>query len=283
MTTREAVEAPGAEPEDSAIRSAGGGRATVNLVLVGVGALVVSLSQTVLIPVLGTLPKELNTSAANVSWLLTSTLLVAAVAVPIMGRLGDMFGKRLLLLVAIGALVLGSVMAALMNDIVWLIVARAIQGIGSAAIPLGISLLATIMPKKRVASSIALISAMLGVGGALGLPFAGLIVEHSNFHVLFWITGVVGLISFLGILLFVPESHHREGGRVDIVGSVLLAIGLVALLLPLEESSTWGWGDVKTIGLLIVAAVVFVVFALVQLRFKQPLVDIRALRRPRSF
>lgn len=279
MTTQEAVEAPGAEPEDGAARSVSGGRATVNLVLVGLGALVVSLSQTVLIPVLGTLPQELNTSAANVSWLLTSTLLVAAVAVPIMGRLGDMFGKRLMLLVAIGALVIGSIMAALVDDIVWLIVARAIQGLGSAAIPLGISLLATIMPKKRVASSIALISAMLGVGGALGLPFAGLIVEHSNFHSLFWITGIVGFVSFIGILIFVPESRHREGGRVDIVGSILLAIGLVALLLPLEESSTWGWGDVKTIGLLILAAVVFLVFGFVQLRFKQPLVDIRALRR----
>ena len=89
-----------------------------------------------------TLPAALDTSASNVSWLLTATLLVAAVSVPIMGRLGDMFGKRLMLLVAIGALTVGSLLTALTDDVGLLIAGRAIQGVSAAAIPLGISLLA---------------------------------------------------------------------------------------------------------------------------------------------
>src|SRR3954454_14546134 len=129
-------------------------RATLELLVVGLGALVVSMAQSMLIPVLSILPADLDTSATNVSWLLTSTLLVAAVSVPIMGRLGDMFGKRLMLLVAVGALVLGSLITAVTDNVALLIAGRAIQGVSAAAIPLGISLLAVIMPRERVAGSI---------------------------------------------------------------------------------------------------------------------------------
>src|SRR3954471_10936042 len=104
-------------------------RATLELLVVGLGALVVSLAQSVLVPVLSILPAKLDTSAGNVSWLLTSTLLVAAVSVPIMGRLGDMFGKRLMLLVAVAALTVGSLIPALTSDIAWLLPRPAAPGL----------------------------------------------------------------------------------------------------------------------------------------------------------
>ena len=276
----ELSEAPGAELEDEGVRShTRGRRANLELFIVGLAALIVSLSQSILIPVLGALPEQLHTTQSAVSWLLTSTLLVSAVSVPIMGRLGDMFGKRLLLLVAVGALAAGSLIDAMTSNVPLLIVGRGVQGLGAAAIPLGISLLATLMPKERVASSVALISAMLGVGGALGLPLAGLVAEHADFHVLFWISSMVGTVAFLGILFLVPESHHREGGQVDLVGSLLLAIGIAALLLPLEQSAEWGWVDARTLGLLAVALLAFVALGVVELKVRQPLVDLRALRR----
>jgi MFS family permease len=254
-------------------------RARLELFVVGLGALVVSLAQSLLIPVLGELPADLHTSASTVSWLLTSTLLVAAVSVPIMGRLGDMFGKRLLLLVAVGALVVGSLLTAVTSNVALLIVGRAIQGASSAAIPLGISLLAGLLPRERVGSAVALISAMLGVGGALGLPIAGLVAEHADFHALFWITAGVGLVAFLGILLIVPESPNRSGGRVDVVGAVILAAGLVSLLLPLSQSSSWGWDSPKVWGLLALAAALLVLFGWSQTRIREPLVDLKALQR----
>lgn len=254
-------------------------RARLELLVVGLGALVVSLAQSLLIPVIGELPADLGTSASTVSWLLTSTLLVGAVAVPIMGRLGDMFGKRLLLLVAIGSLVLGSVLTAVTSNIALLIAGRAIQGASTAAIPLGISLLAGLLPRERVGSAVALISAMLGVGGALGLPLAGLVAEHADFHALFWITAGVGLAAFVGILTIVPESPDRSGGRVDLVGAALLAAGLVALLLPLSQGSDWGWDSGRVWGLLALSAVLLAVFVWSQTRIAQPLVDLNALRR----
>jgi MFS family permease len=271
------VMAAGAEPEDEEVRShTTSGRANLELLFVGLGALVVSLSQSVLVPVLGELQQ---TFGSNANWLLTSTLLVAAVSVPIMGRLGDMFGKRLMLLVAMAALTLGSLIDALAHDLGWLIVGRAVQGASSAAIPLGISLLATLMPKERVASSVALISAMLGVGGSLGLPLAGFVAEHWDWHTLFWINTVVGALAFIGILLVVPESHHREGGRVDVVGGVLLSAGLVCLILPLEQGHQWGWGSARVWGLLVASAVILATFAAYELRRRDPLVDLAALRR----
>ena len=96
-------------------------------------------------PVLPILPEQLHTSAANVEWLLTSTLLVGAVAVPTFGRLGDMFGKRRLLLVAVGALTVGSLLDAVTDNLGLLIVGRAIQGASLAGIPLGISLLSSLL------------------------------------------------------------------------------------------------------------------------------------------
>lgn len=249
------------------------------LFFVGTAALVVSLSQTILIPVLGLLPERLDTSVANVQWLLTSTLLVAAVAVPFMGRLGDMFGKRRILLISVGALVVGSVLTAVTSNIGLLIFGRAIQGLSSAAIPLGISLLSSLLPRERAGTAIATVSAMLGVGGALGLPLAAFVAQNADFHALFWVTAGAGLLVFIGIWAFVPESPSRTGGKVDYIGALLLGGALVSLLYPLSETSDWGWGSAKVIGLLIVSAVLFVVFTLSQTRIAQPLVDLVTLRR----
>jgi MFS family permease len=256
-------------------------RATLELALVGAGALAASMSQALLIPVLGKLPEEIpsHPSEGAIEWLLTSTLLVAAVAVPLFGRLGDMFGKRRLLLVSLGLLVVGSVLTAVTDDIGLLIAGRAIQGASMASIPLGISLLASLLPRERVGSGIAVISAMLGVGGALAMPIGGLIGQHADYHWIFWLTAVIGAVAVAGIALVVPEAPHRTPGRVDLPGTVLLSGALVALLLPLAETASWGWGDVRTIGLLVAALVLFVLFGAVETRSAEPLVDLTALRR----
>ncbi|MFT4262593.1 MAG: MFS transporter [Nocardioides sp.] len=268
---------PGAEPEDRSLREGtGSGRANLELFIVGLGALAVSMSQTMLAPALGQL-NELY--GVNANWLLTAPLLVAAVCVPVLGRLGDMFGKRLMLLVALAALTVGSLIDALTSDIGWLIAGRAVQGISSAAVPLGISLVATLMPRHKAASAVAVISAMLGVGGALAMPLAGLIAENWDWHLLSWTTAVAGAIAFPLVLLFVPESLQRDGGRVDVPGTILLSIGLVSLILPLEQSHDWGWTSPGVLGLLIVSAATFAIFVAVETRTREPLVDITALRR----
>ncbi|MFL6163190.1 MAG: MFS transporter [Jatrophihabitantaceae bacterium] len=254
-------------------------RARLELLVVGTGALVVSLTQSLLVPVLAVLPADLHTSAANVEWLLTSTLLVGAIAIPFFGRLGDMFGKRAMLLIVLAALTIGSLLDAITDNLGLLIAGRALQGMSLAAIPLGISLLSSLLPRERVPAAIALISSMLGVGGALGLPLAGVIVEHGDFHVLFWVTAAAGGLCLLATLLVVPEAPNRPGGRVDLLGTAVLGAALVALLLPLAQGSAWGWSSARTLGLLAGFLVLSAGFVLLELRIRQPLVDIRATAR----
>lgn len=270
----------GAAPTEAAIREhTSPGRARLELLVIGGAALAVSLSQSLLIPVLSVLPGELNTSTGNVEWLLTSTLLVGAIAVPLLGRLGDMFGKRRMLLVALGALIAGSLVTSFTSNIPLLIAGRAIQGASLAAIPLGISLLSALLPRERVGSAIAVISAMLGVGGALALPIAGFIGQSYDFHVLFWITTLGGTAAFVATLLVVPEAPSRSGGRIDFVGATLLSAVLVTLLLPLAEGSKWGWGSGRVIGMLSTSAVLLIALVISQTKIRQPLVDLVALRR----
>lgn len=252
-------------------------RANLEIAAIGLGALMAALAQTLVIPVLPTLSADLHASTTQAQWLLTSTLLVGAVAVPVIGRLADMFGRRLMLVLAIGALGAGSLVDALTSNANVMIAGRALTGLSSAAIPLGISLLAAVLPDERKGSAVALISAMLGVGSALGLPLAGLIADNFDYHVLYWIGAVGAVLSIAATLLLVGEPRTTRRGSVDWVGIPLLAGALVCLVLPLAEGSTWGWGSGRTLGLLAAAVVLFVLLVVAEKRVASPLVDIRTL------
>ena len=267
--------------DEETIQHTSPGRARLELAVVGTAAMCCSLSQSLLIPVQTTMQAGLHADPSTFGWLFTATLLVAAVAVPILGRLGDMFGKRLMLLTAVGMLILGSSVCALTDNIAVMITGRALQGFAIAAIPLGISLLSALLPPERVATGIAVVSAMLGVGGALAMPLGGYVGERTDYHWLFWITMIAGSLSFVAILLLVPEAPGRTRGRVDVVGAVTLSVALVCLLLPMAKSSDWGWVDGRTLGLFGSAAALFAVLVVVEKKVNNPLIDLVALcRRP---
>jgi predicted MFS family arabinose efflux permease len=254
-------------------------RATVEIVAIAFATITASLYQSVLIPLLGVLPERLGHSASAIEWLLTSTLVVAAVATPVMGRLGDMYGKRRLLLVAVALGIIGSALCGSSSSLAVLITGRAFQGASMAALPLAISLAASLLPPSRRATGIAIISASLGLGGAIGMPLSGVVADHLDFHWLFWFTFAAGVASFIAIRVLVPESPLRTGGRLDLLGAVLLSLALVTFLLPLAESGNWGWGSPAVICLFVVSALLFALFTRWQLRTREPLVDLVAARR----
>ncbi|GAB3282799.1 MFS transporter [Kineosporia babensis] len=255
-------------------------RSNIEIIATGLGALMASLSQTLVIPVLPEIATDLKASATATQWMLTSTLLAGAVAVPILSRLADMFGRRLLLIVSLAALAAGSLMAAVTTNVGVMIVGRTLSGLASAAIPLGISLLAATLPTGRKGSAVALISAMLGVGSALGLPLAGIIADNFDYRALFWIGGVGALISIVLVRLLVPEPRPSRQGHVDIVGAILLAAGLVTMILPLSQGTDWGWTSMRTIGLLILSVVLLALLTMAERRSANPLVDMRAMVNP---
>lgn len=255
-------------------------RANLEIAAIGLGALMASLSQTLIIPVLPVIEADIGASVTQSQWLLTSTLLVGAVAVPIISRLADMFGRRRMLLVALLSLAAGSLLDALTTDVTLMIIGRALCGLSGASIPLGISLLATQLPPARRGSATALISAMLGIGGALGLPLAGLLADNVDYHALFWIGGIGALLSAVAVFVLVDEPPLGDPGRIDFAGMALLALGLVALVLPLSQASSWGWASARTIGLLVASVVLLVLLGVVERRVHNPLVDMRTLGRP---
>jgi MFS family permease len=242
--------------------------------------IVVSLMQTMVIPIVPELPKLLNAPASDTAWAVTATLLAAAVATPVAGRLGDMYGKRRMLLTCLALLTIGSIVVALSDSLTPMIVGRLLQGLAAGVIPLGLSIMRDEMPSDRLGSSTALMSASLGIGGALGLPIAAFVADNFDWHVLFWASAVMGAVALVTVLTLVPESSVRSGGRFDLIGSLGLAGGLVCLLLAISKGGAWGWGSGTTLGLFAASVLILVVWGFFELRTTQPLVDLRTTARP---
>ena len=236
-------------------------------------ALAFALLQSMVAPALPEMQRALHTSPTGVSWILTAYLLTASVATPIAGRLGDMFGKERVLVIVLVALALGTVISALSTSIGPMLVGRGIQGIGGAVFPLGIGIVRDEFPKTRVATGIGLISATFAVGGGFGIVAAGPIVQHLDYHYLFWIPLVAVVLALVATWLFVPESPVRSPGRVNWLGASLLSGWLVAILLGFSEAPTWGWLSPRVIGLFAVGLVLLAAWVRAESRSAEPLVD----------
>ncbi|MEV4050379.1 MFS transporter [Amycolatopsis sp. NPDC049688] len=262
-------------------RAAGEASPRANLVVavLALAGITVSLMQTLVIPLIPALPGLLHASAADATWAITATLLAGAVATPTMGRLGDMYGKRRMLLISLGALVVGSAIGALSDSLVPMVAGRTLQGLAAGVIPLGISIMRDELPAERLGSATALMSASLGVGGALGLPAAALLAENADWHALFWTAAGLGVVVTALVVALVPESPVRTGGRFDVPGAAGLSVALVCLLLAISKGADWGWGSGATLGLFAAAAVVLLLWGHWELRTRQPLVDLRTSAR----
>lgn len=240
----------------------------------------VSLQQTLVVALLPSFAELFAISADDASWLITATLLTSAVATPVVSRLADMYGKRLMMIVCIALMAVGSLVAALSGGVfVVLIVGRALQGFSAALIPVGISIMRDELPQERVSSAIALMSATLGIGGALGLPLGGVLFGRFGWSSVFWLSVVVGVVIGVAVILVVPESGVKTRGRFDLLGALLLSAALTSLLLVISKGARWS-GEV-VVALLVAAAVLLAVWFPYSLRVSQPLVDLRtSARRP---
>jgi predicted MFS family arabinose efflux permease len=245
------------------------------------GGILMAVMQTVVVPLLPDLPRLTGASAGAVSWMVTATLLSGAVLTPVLGRAGDMYGKRRVLMAALGLMTAGSVLCALTSDIAVLIAARTLSGAAAAVVPLSISILRDELPPSRRGSAVALMSSTVGIGAALGLPLAAVIVQYANWHTMFWVTSALGALGVTLVRWAVRESPVREPGRFDIPGTLGLAAGLVCLLLGVSQGGPWGWGSGRVLGLFAASGAVLALWSWQQLRTERPLVDLRLVRQPR--
>ncbi len=255
------------------------GGVVATLALAGITA---AIMQTLVTPLIADLPKILHTSPSNSAWVITVTLLVGAVCVPVFGRLGDLVGKRPMLLVCAVPLIAGSVVCALSSSVVPMIIGRGLQGMGMGMVPLGIALLRDVVPQEKLSSSIAIVSASMGIGGGLGLPIAAAIAEYASWRVLFWGSTALAVIIAVLIWRLIPDvPAGAKGERFDAPGAVGLGIGLVCLLLAVSKGADWGWASATTLGLFVAAVVVLLGWGVWEIRTTQPIVDLRTTARPR--
>ncbi|MFG2120123.1 MFS transporter [Streptomyces sp. NPDC048710] len=244
------------------------------------GAGVFAMLQSLVAPALPTVQHALHTSQSTVTWVMTAYLLSASVFTPILGRVGDLVGKKRTLVAVLVAVLAGCLVAALAPNIGVLIVARVVQGAGGALFPLSFGIIRDEFAASQVSGSISNLSAVIAAGGGVGMVAAGPIVSALDYRWLFWIPVAVVAATVLIALRYIPESPDKGQGKVSWLGAVLLSAWLVALLLPLSQAGQWGWGSPKVLGLFAAAVLLFALWLTTESRSRSPLIDLRVMRLP---
>ena len=245
----------------------------VTLAILALAGTAYALQQTMVIPALPALQRDLHTTTTWVTWVLTALLLVASVSTPVLGKLGDQYGKERLLVISLALFFVGCVGAAAAWNIWALIFFRAFQGLGAAVFPLSFGIIRDEFPREKVGVGIGLISAVFGVGGGFGIVLSGVIVDNLSWRWLFIFGAIPVAIATVAVHRFVPESPIKTPSRVDFLGATLLSVGLVCLLLALTEGESWGWTSARVGGLFAGAAVFLALWVVAELRVPEPMVD----------
>jgi EmrB/QacA subfamily drug resistance transporter len=225
-------------------------------------------------PALPHITNEFHTTSSTSAWVLTGYLLSASVCTPLAGKLGDLFGKGRVLTYVLIIFSVGSVVCATAGSIEQLIAGRLVQGVAGGVFPLAFGIINDELPNEKRAVGIGLVSAMFGIGGGIGMPLSGIIVDHTHMSFLFWI-GLMALPAAVAVWRLVPPSPARDRTSVDWRGATVLSLGLVALLFGITKANTWGWGSPSVLGLMIAGIVVLGLFGWLELRTRDPLVDMR--------
>jgi len=247
------------------------------LAVLSLGGISYALLQSLVVPALPQIQASLHTSESAVAWVLTAFLLSASVATPIIGRLGDMYGKERLLMIVLLMLALGTLISAAASSLPLMLLGRVIQGAGGGIFPLAFSIIRDEFPKERVPGAIGLVSSLLGIGGGAGVVFAGVVTENLSYHWLFWFPLVAILITAYLTWRYIPESPVKTPAEINYRAATLMTLGIAGVLLAITQTSTWGWGSPKTLGLLALGMVLIAAWVREELRSREPLVDMRMM------
>jgi EmrB/QacA subfamily drug resistance transporter len=257
----------------------GRARPSTTFAVLALGVAAFALLQSLVIPVLTTVQHELHTTQSTVTWVLTAYLLSASIMTPILGRVGDIMGKKRVFVATLAALAAGSLLAAVASSIGVLIVARVIQGVAGGMVPVAFGIIRDEFPAAKVAGAVGAIASLTAVGAGLGIVLAGPIVHVLDYHWLFWFPLILTIAAAVCAIAFVPESPIRTPGRISWLPALLLSAWLVALLVALSEAPQWGWRSSRATGLLAAAAVLAAAWVAAELRAATPLIDMKMMRQ----
>lgn len=258
-------------------RAENGAGPTRTLLALMVAVFGYALMQTVVVPALRLLEHRLHTTPTTAAWILSAFLLSSAVLTPVLGRLGDRYGRRRVMLAVLAVYAVGMAGAAAAQSIGQLIAARAVQGAALALVPLSMAVLREALPVRRLPFAMGLVSGVVGAGAGAGLIVGGLVADHLSWRYLFVLGAALALVSLVLVALWVPSGARAAGGGIDPPGTVLLGGSLVAVLLALAKGPDWGWSSSRVLGLFAVGAVLFGVLMGVERRRKDALIDVGEL------
>jgi EmrB/QacA subfamily drug resistance transporter len=251
----------------------------VTLALLTVAGISFAVMQTLVVPALPFFQREFDTTASWVTWIATGFLLSSSVLTPILGKLGDAYGKKRMLVISLAIFGLASLAAAAAWSLASLVFFRVIQGAGAAVFPLSFGIIRDEFPPEKIGLGVGTVSSVFGVGGGVGLVMSGVIIEHLSWHWLFLIGAVPVLASTVLLALFVPESPVKFPAKPDYLGGAALSLALGTLLVAISEGSHWGWTSAGVLGLLAASAALFTAWAAIEHRVPEPLVDLATFAR----
>lgn len=215
----------------------------------------------------------------KVGWLLTAYLLVSAGSAAVCGRLGDLFGRRTVLLVALAAAVVGSIVSALSPTLEGVIFGRGLQGISGAMLPLCIGLARQHIPQNFLPTAIGVVAGSAALGGALGMIVGGVLVDSVGWRYIFVASALLAGVSLALAVAFIPHTKGASQGRpLDLAGGLLFVPATTGALLAVSNGGQWGW-DMRFWGLMLASALVLLIWVRHELRHPHPLIDVRLLAR----
>lgn len=252
--------------------------ATVVLIIVTSAVLLINYVETMVLPGIPDIQKELNTTAALASWITSAFLIVGATVSPLFGKLGDVYGKKKIFLVVMGFYVVGVGLAGLSNSIYMLLFARAIQGIGFAVLPLAIAMVTDVFPKERVATAQGIISGTVAIGTTLGLVVGAYVVQDLGWHYSFYTALVLSIILLIVVFVFLKKDTPGERAPIDYAGTAILMAGMTLVLIYLTEGPHLGWTSVENLSFLIPGLILSVYFFIFERKRPNPLIHLNLLR-----
>ncbi len=244
--------------------------------------LLVMYTEAMLTPALPTIQKEFAINPNDVSWVLTMYLLVGTVSVALFGKLGDMYGKKKMFLVALGFYTLGVILNGFAPSFQWLLVTRAVQGFGMAIFPLAFSLVREEFPPEMVPQVQGMISAMFGVGMVIALPLGAWVTQNYGWRWTYHSAAPFAILMFFLAWKILRESRYINPGKVDWLGAILLTVAVVPALVGVTRAPNVGWTARQTLVLFGIAIIGTVLLVLREQRAENPLIplDIISARNP---
>ena len=267
---------PDIQPDTAPVRPA---RSRALLAVLSLAGTSFAMMQALVIPALPQIQAGLGTNADGAAWISTAYLLSASALTPVIGRLGDTVGKKRMMMASLIAFAAGTLVCALAANLSELVAGRVIQGAAGGIYPLAFAIIRDRLPRERVPASIGLVSPLLGIGGGLGLVLPGPVMQHLSYRWLFWLSLVVIAATNVLAARYIPaDTTAATRAPVPWRSSLLMALGLSAILTAVSESAAWHWDGARTLALLALDAAALAAWARSELRSPNPLVDMSLMR-----